>query len=108
VVGLPPPNPLTAQRLSVIASPEAYSIRVVARSGGTFAVPPSGEVLVEIPALPRECSQYFLGMRVTDGSPEAKKAVLISRRGRVVKKLSLNDLAQLPVDATGRRQLRLR
>jgi hypothetical protein len=108
-VGLPPPNAPSVQRLSVVASaPEEYSIRVVAASAATFAVPPSGEVLVEIPSLPHGCSQYFFGMRVSNGSPKAKKAVLVSRRGRVVKKLSLNDLDRLPVDATGRRQLRLR
>jgi len=108
-VALPPPNAPSVQRLSVVASaPEEYSIRVAATLGATFAVPPSGEVLVEIPSLPRTCSQYFLGMRVSNGSPKAKKAVLVSRRGRVVKKLSLNDLDRLPVDATGRRQLRLR
>ena len=71
-------------------------------------VPPDGRVLVDVPTLPRGCSVYFFGfIKVSDGSPEGVRAIQVLRDGKVVRRLSLRTIHELPLDSDGYRVVKL-
>jgi hypothetical protein len=72
-----------------------------------FFVSKDGEVLVDVPALPHGCSLVCLGIRLSDISPRNKQIIDVVRDGRIVRRLSLRQLEQLPSDASGTRRLSL-
>lgn len=108
-LALPAYNYPSEEKIRVVTkSPEAIRIRVNADGGSVTQVPPDGRALVDVPTLPRECSRYFFGIRITNGHPEAKRVIEVWRDGRVERRLSLNDLNRLRVDADGYRELVLK
>jgi hypothetical protein len=97
VHSLHPYNAPSTQSLRIQApAPERYSIRVA--EGQSYAVAPDGRVSFAVPALPRGCSTYLFGVvKVADHRAEDVPAVHVLRQGQVVRRLSLNQIAQLPV-----------
>ena len=95
----PPP-----QKLKVDArSPGDYWVRVVdyGESHET-QVPVNGQVSFDVPIASRHCTQYFLGIRVHSPTPVEKRRVIqIVKGDKVVRKLSADDIAKLPVDPDG-------
>jgi hypothetical protein len=95
----PPPQKLKVDALS----PAAYRIRVVdfAASYET-QVPENGQVSFDVPVVSRHCTQYFLGIKVHSATPVEKRRVIqIVKGDNVVRKLSADDIAKLPIDPDG-------
>jgi hypothetical protein len=71
-------------------------------------VPADGRVEINVPRLPRGCSVYLVGIiKMRDGSPERVRAIHVVRDGKVVRKLSLDDIHDLPLEPGGYRKLKL-
>jgi hypothetical protein len=108
-LGLPGYNVPFNERVLVLAeSPTAYQIVIDGSKQGAVPIPPDGRVTLQFPVLPRQCSTYFLGFRIKDRSVEARDLVHFIRDGRVVKRLSVNEIRRLPADALGFHKIRLR
>src|SRR6267154_288024 len=88
--------------------PEEYSIRVDDDEKITdYKVGSNGLVSFHVPRLPRGCAVYFLNtVKVSDHRSGGFRAIKLTRGGRVVRKLSLNDLAKLPSGTGGIRELK--
>jgi len=108
VYALRPSNLPSQQKLCLqAAAPKQYSIQVADKF--EYPVPSDGRVIVEIPPLERGCATYLFGIiKVSDRSPQDVRAVNLKREGRIIKKLSLNDLAKLPTDGEGYRLIKLK
>jgi hypothetical protein len=90
----------------VIARSGQYAVRI--QDHTESVVPPDGRVLVDVPALPRGCSVYLFGcIKLRDGSPERVRAIQVLRDGKVVRRLSLRTLHDLPIDSDGYRVVKL-
>jgi hypothetical protein len=108
-LALLPYNSPSQQRIVVVApSPQRYSVRVDVEGSSVIQVPATGRVLVDIPVLPRACSRYFLGIKMSEGAPDRRKVIQLLRENRIVRKLSLDDVSRLPTDASGWREVKLR
>jgi hypothetical protein len=102
---LRPYNQPTEVKLRVQSpNPQEYSVAV----GDKAAVPilADGCITIHVPRLERGCAMYVLGIKVKDGSPYEVRAIQLNRGNRTVRKLSLNDVAKLPVDDKGYRVLK--
>jgi hypothetical protein len=108
VSALRPYNTPSQQKLHVqAASPTNCVVRVAETE--TFAVAADGRVVFDVPRLPRGCDTYLFGViKIGDGNPENVPAIHVLRSGKVVRKLSLQKLEELPVDAEGYHILVLR
>lgn len=74
-----------------------------------FPVAADGRVTFDVPTLPRGCDTYLFGfLKLSDGSPERVKAIHVLKNEKIVHKLSLQKLENLPVDADGYHILDLR
>ena len=58
-------------------------------------------MVVHVPSLPRGCKSYLIGVKIADADAHNVRAIRLERNGRLIRKLSLNDLAKLKVDADG-------
>lgn len=103
VHALRPYNEPSQQKLHIQSSiPQQYAVRIA--EGSEYHVPSDGRVAVDVPRLERGCATYLFGViKVKDSSPYDLPAIQLSKDGRTVKKLSLNDLTMLPVDERGYR-----
>ncbi|HEY1172608.1 MAG TPA: hypothetical protein VGH19_14655 [Verrucomicrobiae bacterium] len=101
-------NPPSHQKLSLhTTSPTNYLVRVA--DTNDFPVAADGRVTIDVPTLPRGCDTYALGfIKISDGSPERIRAIHILKDGKIVRKLSLEKLKQLPVDTEQYHILNLR
>lgn len=108
VTALRPANQPSQQKLRVEAStPQEYMIRVAEKTD--YTVPADGRVIVDVPHLERGCAMYLFGaVKVKDHSPYDVPAIHIKRGNHTIRKLSLNDLAKLPVDDEGYRLVKLK
>ena len=83
-----------------------HAIRI--QDHGDTPVGADGRVVVEVPTLPRGCSPYLFGLiKIGDGRPERLRAIHVLREGKVVRKLSLEEIHGLPMDDDGYRILKL-
>ena len=90
----------------VTARDGQYAVRIEDHS--ETVVPPDGRVLVGVPTLPRSCSVYLFGfIKVGDGSRERVRAIQILRDGKVVRRLSLRTIHEMPLDSDGYRVVKL-
>lgn len=98
---LRPYNTPSQQKLHFqTASPTNFVVRVAETE--TFIVAAEGRVVFDVPRLPRGCDTYLFGViKIGDGSPERVPAIHVLRDGKVVRKLSLQKIGELPVDAEG-------
>ncbi len=101
VYALRPGNTPSQQKLCLKASsPTDYIVRVA--DTNDFPVATDGNVTINIPTLPRGCDTYLFGfIKLNDGSPERIKAIHVLKDEKIIRRLSLEKLAQLPVDAEG-------
>jgi hypothetical protein len=107
VTALRPSNQPSQEKLHLESrNPQQYTIRVADQFD--YAVPEDGRVIVNVPPLDRGCATYLLGVKVKDTSPRDVPAIHIKRDTYTVKRLSLNDLATLEVDADGYRLVKLK
>ena len=96
---LPGYNAPFSEKMVILAKdPAAVAVQVEGSGLGLMPVAEDGRLVIEFPVLPRECSTYVVGMRVKDHSVEARKIILLVRDGRVVRKLSVNQLRRLAKD----------
>lgn len=98
------------QHLKVVASaPEAYVLRLQVPEPSGYQVPGDGRVTLEIPGYRAACSVYlFDKIRVRSGaSPWRAKALDVIVAGKVKQRLSLKEVAALPVDEQGNHLLML-
>lgn len=101
-LALPAYNEPFEERVAVLSSdPTAYAIMIEESDQPAVAVPADGRVVLAFPVLPRQCSTYLLGIRLVDRSVEARDLVHFVRDGRVVKRMSVNQLRRRPVDSLG-------
>lgn len=94
-------TPPASYRLRVAAPlPEQYGVHVWARQ---FAVASDGNVVIEYPATSRPCDVYLfdrIPIRRSQ-SPFRIRAITVVSGGRIVRRLSLEELLNLPKDPTG-------
>ena len=104
---LRPSNSPSQQRLRIeSASTDKLAIRV---SGATYEVPQNGRVTFEVPPLERGCAWYLFGVvKVRDSSAFDVKAIQITKSSKILKEVSLNQIARLPVDEEGYHVIRIR
>jgi len=108
VLALRPYNTPSEQKLHIQTAVVANLVVRVADTS-RFPVSGDGRVVFDVPRLQRGCDAYLFGfIKVRDGSPETVSAIHVLRDERVVRKLSLQELAKLPVDAEGYHILILR
>lgn len=106
---LPPPVPPAQRQLRLIASsPERYAVTVNFGSPTTYQVPRDGRVLVTVPAY-HTCGVYLFGvLKVrSENAPFKEWKISFSREGKIVRKLSLQDVNDLPTDNAGYHLLRI-
>lgn len=105
VHALRPYNQPSEQKLRVQSpNPQQYSVAVADEAA--VPIPADGRVAVHVPRLERGCATYVLGVKVKGGSPSDLPVIHLNRDSRTVRKLSLNDLAKLPLDDEGFRLLK--
>lgn len=108
-LALPYYNAPFSEKVLVIApDPSAFQIQIEGSGQDPVSVPPDGRLVLEFPVLPRECSTFLLGMKVKDRSVEARKIIEVLRDGRVVRRLSVNQLRRRPVDEAGFHEVSVR
>ena len=107
VNALRPYNQPSQQKVRVQSpTPLRYTVRVADKTN--YPVAPDGRVTLDVPRLERGCATYLFGVvKVNDGSPYDVPAIHLNRDGRTIRKLSLNDLAKLPVDEQGYRLVKV-
>jgi len=73
-----------------------------------YPVPADGRVIVDVPRLERGCATYLFGvLKVKDSSPYDVPAIHLKKHEHAVRRLSLHDLAKLPLDEEGYRLLKV-
>lgn len=99
-------NTPSQEKLRVLsANAEKYTITVAEKT--VYPVPRDGRVSMEIPRLPSGDATYVLGVKMASASSYDVPAIHLKRDGRTVRKISLNDVAKLPVDDQGYRVLKV-
>lgn len=74
-----------------------------------YPVATDGRVTIDVPQLPRGCAVRLFGViKVSDSRSEDVRAIHLLKDGTVVRKFSLTQLCQLPVDSEGYRTVVLR
>ena len=80
--------------------PEQYMVHVDA-DGGSIQTNANGTISVHVPRLPRACDVIFLGVPLTSRNGVDRDVIHVRKGTKLVKKLSINDLRNLPQDAEG-------
>ena len=96
-------SPTTEVRLRVrTAQPRRYSVRVGLDHPADYPVAADGHVSFTVPSFEGSCDMYlFDAIKVQDGSAENIRVVELRREGRVVRRLSLAQIAKLVRDEAG-------
>jgi hypothetical protein len=80
---------------------ERYTVHVNLEEGGTFRPDTAGRVEAQIPRFGRTCSRYFLFIPIDDQRPDRLPVIRIAAGPRVVRELSLHEVAGLKTDSEG-------
>lgn len=101
VYALRPYNQPSQQKVRVLSPvPQKYNLQVADTTN--YPIAADGRVIIDVPQLERGCATYLFGVvKVKDGSPYDLPAIHLNIDGRTIRKLSLNELAKLPVDEEG-------
>lgn len=92
-----------------IESPSHHARYAVEVLQMTYPVSDDGSVTFDVPRLPRGSEIYLFGViKLSDGSPKNVRAIHLKIGNRTIRKLSLNELAKLPIDDEGYRLLRVK
>jgi hypothetical protein len=107
VYALHPYNAPSQQSLQIQPpAPQRYTVHI--DDGQSYPVAADGRVSFEVPPLPRGCAVYVFGLvKVADHRSEDVRAIQILREGDVVRRLSLNQISELPTGPDGARVLAL-
>jgi hypothetical protein len=93
-------------------TPQNYFVRVEDKLSDTkndYVVGTDGVVQFHVPRLPRGCDIYLFSLiKIDENRPEDVQAIQLIRDGRVVKKLSLNEVSRLPRNSDGVAQLQIK
>ena len=108
VYALRPYNQPSREKLRLLSiTPSRYHVRVDGKVDYPVAL--DGRVDLDVPRLQRGCAVYLFDViKLRDGSPYNSPVVCVKRGNRVIRKLSLNELAKLPVDHEGYHLLRIK
>ncbi len=105
---LPAYNTPATYRLHLVSEPmQQYTVEVRGSKVTSFPVTVEGRVTIEVPVLPRRCSWVCFGIRILDGSPKTRKAVVVTNNGRVVRRFSTQQLERLQQNASNERVIKL-
>lgn len=93
----------THVKLSVQASqPQQHTVRVALDGPVDYLVAPDGRVEFTVPRFSHGCNVYVFGfIKTRDGSAEGVRVIEVRRVERVLRKLSLAQIAKLPKDEAG-------
>ena len=93
----------TDVRLSIqTAHPEACAVHVALEHPADYPVASDGRVTFTVPPFQHGCDMYLIGaIKVRDGAAERVRVIEIRQNGRVVRKLSLAQIARLTQDEAG-------
>ena len=93
----------TDVKLRVQASqPQQHMVRVALDSPADYPVASEGRVQFTVPRFNHGCDVYVLGfIKTRDGSAERVRVVELRRDARVVRRLSLAQISELPRDEAG-------
>ncbi len=93
----------TKVKLRVQSSqPQQHTVRVALDEPVDYPVAADGRVEFVVPRFSHGCDVYVLGfIKARDGSAENVRVVDVRRGKRVLRKLSLTQIAKLPKDDTG-------
>jgi len=93
----------TDVKLRVQASqPQQHAVRVALEQSSDYPVAADGRVEFTVPRFSHGCDVYVFGViKTRDGSAESVRIVELRRAGRVVRRLSLSQIAKLPTDEAG-------
>jgi hypothetical protein len=81
------------------SQPQKHTMRVALHEPVDYPVSPDGRVEFPVPRFSNGCDVYVLGfIKTRDGSPENVRVVAVRHAERVLRKLSLSQIAKLPKD----------
>ena len=83
--------------------PERHVARVALEPPVDYPVASDGRVEFKVPSFQHGDTYYFLGIKLRDGSAERLRVVEVRRGSHVVRRLSLDEIANLPTNAAGYR-----
>src|SRR4051812_30702164 len=104
VYRLPSHNMPSTQKLRIVSNVQRrWRVQVNADKMFEYPVADDGRVSFDVPRLPRADDVYFLDViKVRSGThPCCAKAITVVENSHIVKKLSLMDISQLPLDVDG-------
>ena len=107
---MPPRAPPSVERLRIVSpSPEDYSLRLSINQR-EYAVPSDGRVTLQVPAMGGPCGVYLFNKIKVSGGDNllTAKTLVVAEKGKRVRRLSLNEIAALPVDGEGFHLLAIR
>ena len=108
VYALHPSNVPLRETLKIQApEPEHFTVQV--DNDQSHQVGSDGRVSFDVPPIPSGCAVYLFGfVKVADHPSEDAPAILILRDGRVVHRLSLNQICLLPAGSENSHVLKLK
>ncbi len=84
------------------AHPQQHLVRVAVDSPAGYLVAPDGRVQFTVPRFSNGCDVYVFGLiKTRDGSAESVRVVELRRDARVVRRLSLAQISDLPKEEAG-------
>ena len=103
VNALRPASPPTDARLKIqAAQPQQYLVRAALEQSVDYPVAADGHVTFTVPSFQHGCDIYLFGIaKVRDGAAEDVRVIEVRRDARVIRRLSLTQLAKLPRDEAG-------
>ncbi len=112
VYSLHPHNIPTIQTLRINGdTPQNYLVRVddsVRDRHVDYPVASNGLVSFQVPSLPSGCAVRLFGLvKISDHRPEDVRAFQLARDGKTVRRLSLDDISNLPLDSNNIRQVKV-
>lgn len=103
---LHPFSPPTVLKLQLqAAQPERYTVLVTAKEPlSDYPITQDGRVTFTVPPFRRGCSTYLFDViKINDATPAHARIVELRREQRVIRKLSLSQIAKLPENPAGYR-----
>ncbi len=100
----------TDVKLRVQASqPLQFTVRIALKQPAHHSASADGRVEFTVPRFSNGCNVYVFGLvKTRDGSAENVRIVEVRRAQRVLRKLSLAQIAKLPTDGAGYSLVRVR
>jgi hypothetical protein len=82
--------------------PQQHTVRVALEQSADYPIASDGRVEFTVPGFSHGCDVYVFGfIKTRDGSAESVRVVELRRAERVVRRLSLAQIAKLPTDQAG-------